>query len=355
MPSPCEQVRQEYQELQTLKEEFDLERQKAASETKPSLERAKKLKAELDRKRDLLREKLWPFEHLSQKELQKQYQFQKETLQRVGILEELSSGEAGIKAIDGQEYAFPEFREITRRMRENREILKIKTEQEFSQLLVVPFGLKLDDLIERYRQVILKHHKEGKLLATKENLSDPDERLELDTSDPVWVWEEYQDADTSGGLVYFPKEFSSHHQGRTKQEILKEQGGFNILFIEDLPNIPRKNKGKKVSNRKQLEANQTPKRYLELLTDPQYRNESGMTPEEQIIYAIQYLEETNQVIDDYQGKGSASYQLGAYFPASGFVPCAYWRRDRRQAGLGGNEPGGSNPVTGARAAVRVPA
>jgi len=78
-----------------------------------------------------------------------------------------------------------------------------------------------------------------------------------------------------------------------------------------------------------------------------------MTSEEQIIYAIKHLEETNQVIDDYSGKGSASYQLGAFFSASSYVPYAYWRRGARQADLGGRGPGGSDSGSGVRAAVRV--
>jgi len=82
-----------------------------------------------------------------------------------------------------------------------------------------------------------------------------------------------------------------------------------------------------------------------------------MTPEEQIIYAIKHLEETNQVIDDYSGKGYMSYQLGAFFPASGVVPHALWGRRSLQrtcqAGLGGGDPRLSDSFLGARSAVRV--
>jgi len=78
--------------------------------------------------------------------------------------------------------------------------------------------------------------------------------------------------------------------------------------IETLPNIPRAGKGKELKGRKQLEAGLSPRKYLETLrTDPQYKNESGMTPEDQITYAMLYLEQTNQVVDDWQGKGSLSY------------------------------------------------
>jgi hypothetical protein len=78
-----------------------------------------------------------------------------------------------------------------------------------------------------------------------------------------------------------------------------------------------------------------------------------MTPEDQVSYAITHLEQTNQVIDDYSGKGSASYQLGAYFAASGFVPGADWYRVDRQAFLGWDGPGYRDSVFGARGAVRV--
>ncbi|MBU3942956.1 hypothetical protein KKA24_03165, partial [Patescibacteria group bacterium] len=294
-----------------------------------------------------------------QKELKEQYESQREILKNVGILEKLTNGEMGIKGIDNKEYSFPSYQEISKRIRENKEMLKTKIEQGFNQLLIVPFGMKLDDLIEKYKEVILKRHKEGKLLATKENPSDSDELLELDEKEPVWAWEGYNNADISGKLVYFPNEFSKeNHQGKTKQEILSVKGGWNVIFIEDLPNIPKKDRGKEIKNRKQLEVGQSPNQYLKTLkTNPIYKNETGMTPEEQIIYAIKHLKQTNQVIDDYSGKGSASYQLGAFFPADVDVPFAHWSRDFRRVGLGGYAPerSGSGSGHGVRGAVRVPA
>ncbi|OGZ20867.1 MAG: hypothetical protein A2W55_03015 [Candidatus Nealsonbacteria bacterium RIFCSPHIGHO2_02_38_10] len=261
--SSCEQIKQDYQDLKTLKQEFDLEYQKAVETG--DLARAKELRAELEQKRDALADKLWPLERLPQKELKEQYASQREILERTGILEQLSSGEMGIKGTDNEEYAFPSYQEITQRMRESEEALRPKTEQGFIRLQITPFGMKLDDLIDKYKQVILKHHKEGKLLATKENPFDPDEQLELDENNPVWLWGNYRNADVNGEMVYYPKEFSSNHQGKTKQEVLKEQGGWNILLAENLPNIPRKNKGEKIKGRKQLEAGKTPYQYLETL------------------------------------------------------------------------------------------
>ncbi|MBI5306430.1 hypothetical protein HZB04_02510 [Candidatus Wolfebacteria bacterium] len=217
--SNCEKIKQEYENLKSIKKEFDLEYQKAVETD--DLSKVKELKAELEEKRGILSKKLWTFESLPQRELKEQYENQREIMEKTGILEKLSNGELGIKAIDNKEYPLPSYQEIAKRIRENKEMLKTKTEQGFNQLLIVPFGMKLDDLIEKYKKVILKHHKEGKLLATKENPSDPDESLGLDENQPVWVWDGYKNADSDGKLFYFPKEFSSNHQGKTKQEILK--------------------------------------------------------------------------------------------------------------------------------------
>lgn len=109
-------------------------------------------------------------------------------------------------------------------MRENKEMLKTKTEQGFNQLLIVPFEMKLDDLIEKHKQVILKHHKEGKLLTTKKNPTDPDELLELDESEPIWIQKEYNNTDINGELVYFPKEFSKKPPKQDQARDIKKAG-----------------------------------------------------------------------------------------------------------------------------------
>lgn len=381
----CEQLKKEYEDIKSLKQEFDLAYRKAVETGE--LEEARELKNRIESQMNSLREKLWPFESLPQKEFQEQYESQKEIFIKTGILEKLSTGEMGlprsspeamvwgIKGIDNQEYAFPKMEEVSKMMRENKEILKTKTEQGFNRLLIVPFGMKLDDLIEKYKQVILKHHKEGKLLATKKDPKEPDQKLELDENQPVWVWDKYLNADVNGELIYQPKEFSKNHQGKTKKEILKEapstgsgQGGWNILLIEDLPNIPREGKGEIIGKRPQIDTSGTsikkyikkgeaipsPSEYLKAIqTESIYQNETGMTPEDQITYAITHLEQTNQAIDDWRGNGSISYQLGAYFPASGGVPGADWDRGSRGAYVGRDVPGDRGDDCGVRGSVRV--
>lgn len=364
MSNECEKIRQEYENLKARLSSFEevvektIANAKTLREVKQVFQEAQTLKTEMD----ALKEKIWPFESLPQKELKEQYESQKETLERVGILEELSIGEKGIKGIDNKEYVFPTYQEIVQRMRKNKEILKTKTEQGFKRLLIVPFGMKLDDLIEKYKQVILKHYMEGKLLATKEKETDPDEPLQLDTDWLVHTWGEYNNGDINGKLVYFPEEFSKeNHGGKTKQEVIEERGGYSVMFIEDLPSILIRGKEREVKGRKQLGAGQTPSQYLETLkTNPIYQNETGMTPEDWIIYAIFHLEQTNQVIDYHsvtvgKKKGSMSYQLGASFPAYDFVPvpCAGWIREVRRANLEVRGYDNSDSRIGARTVVRV--
>ena len=173
----------------------------------------------------------------------------------------------------------------------------------------------------------------------------------------VWVWDEYEGADENGKLVYDPKEFSESHGGKTKAEILaaadKLSPAWRIIMIEVDPNIPRAGKGKPVGGRPRIEANKTPKEYLEAVGTGEYQNESGMTPEEWLMQAITTLEEKNQVIDDWRGKGSIAYNTGAYFQASGHVPNACWYRDSQQAVLSGSGPTARGGSIGARSAVRV--
>ncbi|MBU0569310.1 hypothetical protein KKB40_00825, partial [Patescibacteria group bacterium] len=206
--------------------------------------------------------------------------------------------------------------------------------------------------IDIYRQKLWEHYKKRKLFATMKNLKDnpkfPDDlpfddntnkkikKGELNYEDvwkdggsynengdmynngnkAIWVWGKYKNADINNELVYYPEEFDKYdHKGKTKLELIKETEGtafpgYIVTLHENMPNIPRKREGKTIGGREQLEAGEVITDYLKIMqTNNQYVNEIGQTPDEQIIYALQCLEQTNQVIDDYQGKGSVSYQL----------------------------------------------
>lgn len=290
--------------------------------------------------------------------IKEQWNSQIKIMSKFGILEIFPDSKSyGIRGIDGKEYPVPKPEEITKLLEANKEMILEKMEQGFTKIVLEPFAYSFNNLSDKYKKSILEHHKNGKLFATKENPTDPDEPLSLDEKEPLWRWEDgYNNCDTEDKIVYFPKEFSKNHGGKTKKELLASDpaNAWNIWLLEDMPNIPRENKGKEIGKRHQLEANKSPTKYLELFqTNSEYKNESGLTPEADIMYALTNLEEKNQVTNDYDGKGSISYQVGSYFPSSGYVPSSCWSRGARQARLNGSDPGRRSSYFGVRSGVRV--
>lgn len=323
-------------------------------------------------------EHLPPFDRWLEVEFKEAYKNQVEIFARVGLLELLPEcGEMGIRGIDGKEYPIPSKEKVKAEMMKNKEMYEKKMAQGFTQIQFTPFGVPLEKLTTILEQRILAHHKDGKLFATKEKPTDPDEPLELDTTQPLFKWDGWIDpnapegqrgADASGKCLYHVKTFDekdkgSNYGGYTKAQILDIQSnplsnspfpGWEVKLMEPSANIPREGKGKTVKGRKQLETNKTLTEYLNALqTDPQYGMEEGLTNEDWITQFIIHLEKTNQVIDDYEGKGSASFLSGSFNQVSRGLGCAYWSRVGRRARLGRRDPGARDSVLGLRSAVGV--
>jgi hypothetical protein len=307
------------------------------------------------------------FENWLSLELPKQYDEKVKILRKLGLLEVLPDAkDYGIIGIDGKEYVLPEMEEIREAIEKNKEVFETKMKQGLTDLNIVPFGSPLEKLIKIMEKTIIKHHQEGKLFTAKKNLEDENEplqKLELHPDceinpehSPLYVWKEgYKNADTENKIVYYPQEFSGNHQGQTKREILsKTKRGFIITLHEKNPNIPKENANEIINGRKRLEANKTSNDYLKMLqTEKQYQNEQGQIPEEWISKFLTTLEKYDQVIDDYNGNGKASFQVGAYFLSSDDVPYCYWDRDNRRARLSRNFPRFQFGYSGARFSARV--
>lgn len=292
--------------------------------------------------------------------LRSQYEAQLAILNQSGVLQLLPErGDVGIVGLDpehpdrAREYPVPSFEAISEAVREQAEELETKTGQGFNKLLLVPVAQPLDKLKQMYGDLLLAHHQRGQLFNSEGKPQD------LDTSEPVWAWDQYKNADIEGKLVYYPKSFESQHRGITKQELLTETlnspfPGWEVKLVEDLPNLPARGDGETIGGRKQVEAGNSPREYLKQpQTDSQYQNEDGFTPDDWLTEAIVHLEATNQVLDDWQGKGKISYLTGSYFPASDEVPLAYFRRDSRRAYLAGDNPGYRYGDYSVRRSVRV--
>ena len=108
------------------------------------------------------------------------------------------------------------------------------------------------------------------------------------------------------------------------------------------------------AGRKSLEANLDAHQYLaKILTDPQYRGESGERPEEEIMYAItKLIEEDGLVVANYSNSEATSvYCTGAYL--AGNCPVVCWSADDRQAYLNAVDPESRNGFRASRALVRA--
>ncbi len=286
-------------------------------------------------------------------ELKKQYNEQIDTLKKAGLIEQLPSGEMGFVDINGQPRRIPTYEEILERVEAKKEFVEKKKEQGFTQLLLVPFGMKLSDMAEKAKELILKKHRQGKLKGTN------GDELELNEDQPFWLAEEYKGGEVDIGedsdLVYFPEKYDQeNHGGKTKKEIIEKTDGWDIMFIEDLSDLPAEGKGKEVGGRKQLEANKTPEQYLKKMKeDEQYAGESGMTPEAELAYFMHYLQKNNQVIDDWEGSGKVNWNLGGYLKSSGGVCCSSWLRSGRRMRLFWVGSGLPDDFRAVRASVRI--
>jgi hypothetical protein len=290
-------------------------------------------------------------------DLYHQWENQVETLRNAGILEELTDpDDIGILGIDGKGYPVPRYEDILERITiENIELLKKKREAGFNQLLLVPFAKPLDSLIFLYKQALLQKHKEGKLFSTD------GKQLDLNVNEPIRVLEEYKEADIDESLIYYPQEFSDNHQGQTKQQLIDLGNAWEILLIEDLPDLPGKGEGLILNQKRNLkttriplEAGKSPNEYLNILkTDPNYQGEQGFTPEAWFSYALTSLLNRNLQIDDYQGQGKASYLTSSCFPTTSVIPSVFWNRIDQRVRLARASPDLHNSVYGSRVSVKI--
>ena len=284
-------------------------------------------------------------------DLKKQYLAQVKVLYQSGILEnfaptpERPTPEMGIVGIDGQEYILPDYEAILDRLKdpETRELIEKKVAQGFTKLQLTPFALPLSVLIDRYRQTLLRIHKETGIKATNGST------LELDENQPVYVWEKLTQSDNPNtsldqqmeyGVTNYTGQTKEARGGKSKIELLQANPdhAWQLSLIEDLPDLPAQNQGQTIAGRKSLEANQSPEDYLKLLqTQESYQGETGQTPESALVTWLTYLQEKHTAIDDYQGQGKANWLVGNY--VSGYVPNFYWYRDYRLPDLYGLNSG----------------
>ncbi|MFA6427977.1 MAG: hypothetical protein WCW02_00335 [Candidatus Buchananbacteria bacterium] len=354
MPQLCPELTTKLAPLKQLKQEFDLELTKAQSlsPNKPEdlvLVREAKIKLEQASQafQDLQNELWLETPELTPENLKAQYEAQVDILRKNNLLKTLSTGELGIEAIDKREYPIPTLEQIEFFILKNKEFLKTKIPQGFVKLIIVPFGLPISSLIEAYSKALIECHKQGCLYDAQ--------FLHFEfNAKPIHDYTGWVKAEATGELVYFPKEYSkTTHQGKTKQELLPTQA-WQILMLEDSPDIPDKGKGKTVNGRQQPEANQSPNDYLkQLQTNLQYKGEQGLTPESWLVYGLDYLKEGRQIIDSRQDYYRGCIMVNSYFKETGYVPTAYPGHGDMSVTLDRKSPNDSWTIGATRFAVSI--
>ena len=297
--------------------------------------------------------------------LKEQYLSQVKVLYQSGILENFLpdpeqgrfTPELGIIGIEGKQYIMPSYEDVLDRLKdpEKRKLLETKAEQGFTKLLLVPFAMPLSVLIQRYKEILLKTNKETGIKSTNGTT------LELDTNNPLYVWEGFSQCDNPDtpkdkqieyGVKTYDGQTKEDRGGKYKSELLKDhENAWQLLLIEDLPDLPAEGRGQTISGRKQLEANQSPQDYLRLLqTQEQYQGESGLTPEANLALYLDGLTRNQTALDDWEGTGKANFLVGNYL--SGSVPGFYWGRGNRRPDLGGDRPDDRDGGGGCRPSAR---
>jgi hypothetical protein len=296
--------------------------------------------------------------------VEKEYARTITALNRTGILTLLPRSEnLGVIGIDGKEYPIPTQEQLQEVFTRNKELVDRKMRQGFTQLQLTPIAMPTSQLIDRVKTAVLKHAAAGKIIQTKQNSTDADIPVRVNTGEPIWIWDRVRQAVDTPNLVYFPQAYTDrNHQGLTKEEVMQKTRlcavpGWSVGLVEPIPIMPQQGQGKVIGGRKQLEEYSTPRDYLRTLSTPTYRGETGWTPEDFLTHFITQLETTNQVSHD-RHDSNALWLLGSYMPNSmpnaELVPVGYWDRDAgRRMRLSAHRTGNRLRAWVARSTVRL--
>lgn len=264
--------------------------------------------------------------------LRLQYDLQVRLLASLNLLDE-RDGELWITAIDGQRYPLPVFEDVLARMQTPK--IERKLTQGFDTFLLVPSGLPLERITAASRQGLRRN------AATFFGVGAFNE---IDLFHNANHWGQYPDEP----LMYDPRSFTADHGGRTKEELLRDEGrGWDILLVEGaLQNVPRTSEGREIGGRRQLECGAITHEYLAQLHD---RGEAGLTPEAYGVAFLDALERRGQVLDTR----NFCFLLGAFQPSAYNVPGASWSPVYGRLILDMSTLERRDMFTGVRGAVRV--
>ncbi len=283
----------------------------------------------------------------------------------------------------GKKYPMPSWQEVRQTLRkpENLEIIKEKSAQGFTKMLIVPFGYDLKTMVGKFKEKVRELDQAG---LNPDGSSNPDkgifgaggEKVYFNREDngyPVYIWTGWDESQ----LVYYPKQYDQKkHGGMNKDESIKINGAWKICFVEDMPVIPKE--GKEIGGRKQIDRNgscikgqtDTPSiaEFKEAMDNAKaepgkkkmenpanYRHERGQTPEQYLwMQLTSLLEKEKPVLMDYEnGEWRGTYLTECYNISALLVPFANWDQGVRRISLDGSNPAIQFGDFGVRPAVNI--
>jgi len=234
---------------------------------------------------------------------------------------------------NGCVYPMPAWEEVEKILLKNREIIRVKSAQGFTELSIVPFGLPIRSLAETFKKT-LKH------LCEKDNIVNGDNqnvRFKKPTGGCVKIgqaWLEHK---------HFYPLFNVLHN---KEDVIANTGPWQIHLMEKRPILaghttkPSEEEAinLQIPARQQIRLvnNMSPAEYTEVfdelteefLEDPSaepHHNEQLIYPETYLWMQITSLLESNVLIDHIDTHTTSGTILaGCINPANGNVLCAGW-------------------------------
>ncbi|MEK9157216.1 MAG: hypothetical protein AAB448_03775, partial [Patescibacteria group bacterium] len=164
----CLNARTSLEAIRSLKQEFETAYDLAVSSgEEEDIKRAKELKHDLETKMKALQEILATQEAERLYDLRRQYEAQVTLLKNAGLVTEegTETDAQGVErkilvmtGIDKKTSPIPSYETIVSRLYEQRDLFRTKADQGFTKLLLVPFGMSLDEIIVKFKVHLLKYN-----------------------------------------------------------------------------------------------------------------------------------------------------------------------------------------------------
>ena len=262
--------------------------------------------------------------------LKAQYDAQIAFLKKYDLIRTLSDGSFGYEYTDStgkkSDFKAPSYTEIFSRIVNHPEIYRVKAQQGFIKLHIVPVGLPTTIFIKVLGKKLKELRDQGRLL-----ISDGVSVIKikkLDVDNPV----------STPSPEYWDQP-SVRYEGRTLDDLVSKTKGFSVLLVEGDLHIPRANDPTNVPKfgRKRLEARLSGIKYLEILSkEPEYRHERGINQKEVAAIILESLDSTRVIPFDLVLPKNSSTFLGAVEPEIGQLGDACWTDMRSCVSLSAN-------------------